>query len=109
MIYRVVLRRGRDPDFGNLPTGVGTGSFSCALNNEMLAMGFKAPKVKHLNPRAKFYFTEWGWEVFGRKLYTIAIQKGYSPKVIRLKNPKRCDVVYVDSYKVAILPRDKNG
>jgi hypothetical protein len=107
MIYRVVLRRGRDPDFANEPTGVGKWSFSSALNNEMLAMGFKAPDVKHVNPRARFYFTEWGWEVFGRKLYTLAIQRGYAPKVIRLKNPKRSDVVYVDSYQVAILPKKR--
>jgi hypothetical protein len=109
MIYRIILRHGRDPEFNNvaLPT-VGSASLSLAMDKEMRDMGFKPPK-KHFNMRAKFYFTELGWDTFGRKLYTIAIQKGYGPKVITLKNPKRSDTAYHDSYQVAILPRKGDG
>ena len=107
MIYRIVLRRGRYsyPDCKDVQPPVGAGSLSIVMNEEMMAMGFKPPNTKHINPRAKFYFTELGWDVFGRKLYTTAIQKGYAPKVIRLKSPKRCDTVYYDAYQVAILPK----
>ena len=56
-------------------------------------------------PRARFYFTEAGWERYGRHVYTAARARGHAIRVIRRKNPARSQIVYQDDYQVAILPR----
>jgi len=73
----------------------------------MTDMGLKPPKKKNINPRARFYFTEKGWNEVGRKLFDLACEQHYHPKIIRLKNPKRSDVVYADPYQVAVLPNKR--
>jgi hypothetical protein len=59
------------------------------------------------NPRARFYFTELGWQTYGRFVYDSATQLGHTVRVIRRKNPDPSQVIYRDPYQVAILPRKR--
>ncbi|HEY0736282.1 MAG TPA: hypothetical protein VGD69_15310 [Herpetosiphonaceae bacterium] len=69
------------------------------------------------NRRARFYFTEVGWQKYGRNVARHAKQAGHVVKVIRRKNPHPSQIVYQDRYQVAILPvpeptkraRDRQG
>jgi len=70
--------------------------------DEMNLLGLKPPRKK-INPRARFYFTEKGWDEIGRNLYDEIARQGYKPKIECRKNPKRSDCVYRDAYQVAIL------
>jgi hypothetical protein len=56
------------------------------------------------NPRARFYFTEAGWQKYGRPMYAAALQRGHTIRVVRRKNPAKSQIVYQDAYQVAILP-----
>ena len=80
------------------------GSVGLLLGNIMLSLGFKGPGKKNINPRARFFFTERGWELYGRKTLEVATKLGYEPRIERKKNPKRNQVVYCDQDQVAILP-----
>lgn len=70
---------------------------------------FKGPKKRFakFNHKGRFYFTERGYERFGRKLLDRAQARGRKVKVIRRKNPKRSDVTYADPYQVALLPNKR--
>jgi hypothetical protein len=57
------------------------------------------------NARARFWFTELGWDRFGRALVGEGRRQGYVVKVIRRKNPRRSQVVYADEWQMALLPR----
>lgn len=98
MIYRIILRNTCLPSWLH--------PFGNEFNDEMIKMGLKPPK-KIINQRARFYFTERGWDVCGRHLVKIAKRRGLYPKVIKRKNPKRSDVCYFDSLQVALLPLKK--
>jgi hypothetical protein len=64
--------------------------------------GIIAPDIG--NRRARFYFTQAGWEKVGRRLAAEAKRHGRSVKVIRRKEPKESQVVYRDELQIAILP-----
>ena len=57
------------------------------------------------NRRARFYFTERGWQKVGRLAAAEARRRGHVVKVIRRKQPRRSQIVYRDDLQVAILPR----
>ncbi|MET8143475.1 hypothetical protein ABZU32_24515 [Sphaerisporangium sp. NPDC005288] len=60
------------------------------------------------NRRARFWFTEEGWRVYGRDLAAGLRARGHTIRVIRVKNPARSQVIYRDRYQVALLPsRDR--
>jgi len=112
MIYRIRLSRDtpfykneddawNDKVSGHEPRRSGT-AFN--LSDEMDLLGLPPPKVKMKNRRARFYFTERGWDEFGRRLFAIAKKRGLNPTIVRKKNPKRSDVVYGDLWQVAVLP-----
>ena len=68
----------------------------------------RAPSIT--NYRTRFYFTEEGWQRYGRRTYRSGIEAGAQLKVIRRKNPRRSQVVYRDRWQVAILPeRDRDS
>jgi len=105
MIYRIRLSRDSsvikdEKIIGYEPHRTGT-AFN--LDDEMMILGLPPPKVK-INHRARFYFTEKGWDDFGRELFAIAKRRGLNPTIVRKKNPKRSDVVYGDVWQVAVLP-----
>ena len=69
----------------------------------MLPRELPGPSIS--NRRARFYFTELGWQRIGRFVATNAGRRGYVVKVIRRKQPSRSQIVYRDDLQVAILPR----
>jgi len=99
MIYRLVLREGYTDDNST------KGKVAHFFNEQMTALGLNPPKKKNINPRARFYFTKWGWNKVGRKLAKMAEARGFWVRVEQRKNPKRSQVVYFDSYQVALLPK----
>jgi hypothetical protein len=76
------------------------GAFTAGLSEGLDDIPF--PHIT--NPRARFYFTEAGWQKYGRPMYAAARQRGHTIRVIRRKNPTKSQIVYQDSYQVAILP-----
>ena len=77
-----------------------------------LPMRFKAPR-KSFSRRARFYFTEKGWDLYGRDIckeaYQYAYRNGHNFRVIRRKNPHRGEVAYRDDIQVALLPKRRGG
>lgn len=61
------------------------------------------------NPRARFWFTEQGWDRVGRALVAEGRRRGYVIKVIRRKNPRRSQIVYQDDLQLALLPLKAPG
>lgn len=79
--------------------GVGAGTVLGAFFTEV---NLKAPRNLHKNVR--FYFTEFGWDMYGRKLLRLAMQSGFETKVKSVKE-KSVDVFYRDIWQVAVRPR----
>jgi hypothetical protein len=78
---------------------LGAGS---TLGGVMWELHLPAPDFD--NPRARFWFTERGWDRFGRAVVREGHRRGYVVKVIRRKNPRRSQIVYADEWQVALLP-----
>jgi hypothetical protein len=68
----------------------------------MFLHGLRAPLIQ--NPRARFYFTERGWNKVGRFVAGYARKKGFLMQVIRRKNPSASQIVYQDDRQMALLP-----
>jgi hypothetical protein len=68
----------------------------------VLGFDMKLPHIT--NPRARFYFTEAGWEQVGKTVAANARREGRIVKVIRRKNPEASQIVYQDALQVAIIP-----
>jgi hypothetical protein len=77
-----------------------TGAGQC-FGNIMFARGLRAPLIQ--NPRARFYFTERGWDKVGRFVASDARKKGFLMRVIRRKNPPASQIVYQDDFQIALL------
>jgi hypothetical protein len=60
------------------------------------------PTISH--PRARFWFTEEGWQCYGRRVAAAAAASGRPYRVVRRKNPPESSVVYRDRWQVAVLP-----
>ena len=77
-----------------------------------LPMRFNVPR-KSFSRRARFYFTEKGWDLYGRDIckeaYQYAYRNGHNFRVIRRKNPHRGEVAYRDDIQVALLPKRREG
>jgi hypothetical protein len=72
------------------------------LGSMMWALHLPAPAIA--NERARFWFTERGWDRFGRALANEGRRRGYVIKVIRRKNPHPSQIVYADAWQMALLP-----
>ncbi|MEU7895804.1 hypothetical protein AB0B45_23470 [Nonomuraea sp. NPDC049152] len=59
------------------------------------------------NRRARFWFTEEGWGVYGRDLTAGLRAHGHTVRVIRIKNPAKSRVIYRDRFQVALLPTER--
>jgi hypothetical protein len=68
----------------------------------MFLHGLRAPLIQ--NRRARFYFTERGWDKVGRFVARHARRKGFLTQVIRRKNPAASQIVYQDELQIALLP-----
>lgn len=84
-------------------TGAGYG----LLADVMMAHGLHAPVVT--NARARFYFTEAGWQQVGRHVAAAARRLGHVVRVLRRKNPAPSQVIYRDPLQVAVLPAKDAG
>ena len=77
-----------------------------------LPMRFNVPR-KSFSRRARFYFTEKGWDLYGRDIckeaYQYAYRNGHNFRVIRRKNPHRGEVACRDDIQVALLPKRRGG
>ena len=107
MIYRILIdtvkyemdatmKRVLEYPSGTNLRGVFTAGFSQGLDD--------IPFPHLTNPRARFYFTEAGWQKYGRRVYAAARKRGHTIRLIRRKNPAKSQIVYEDVYQVAILP-----
>lgn len=67
-------------------------------------MGFDVKLPRITNHRARFYFTEAGWEQVGKVVAANARREGRVVKIIRQKNPEASQIVYQDELQVAIIP-----
>lgn len=79
-----------------------------ALGGAWMKGGSNAPlgdlPMPHIhNRRARFWFTEEGWRVYGTGMAAGLRARGHIVQVIRVKNPARSRVVYQDRYQVAML------
>lgn len=115
MIYRIILSRIRkDLTTGKLKTFRGGLFSSDALTDDdsvffnflLNDLGVKPPKRMN-NPRARFYFTEAGWNHVGKVVMEEINKKNYTAKIIKLKNPRPSNIYYSDAYQVAILYGEK--
>ena len=77
-------------------TGVGE-----CFGQIMFACGLRSPSIQ--NPRARFYFTERGWDKVDRSVAGYARKKGFLMRVIRRKNPPASQIVYQDDFQIALL------
>jgi len=65
-----------------------------------------APPGKKIGKNCRFYFTEKGWEKYGRATVAACQRVGQRYRVICIKE-KPVDVFYRDEYQVAVRPRRK--
>lgn len=77
-----------------------TGAGDC-FAEVMFLRGLRAPLIQ--NSRARFYFTERGWNKVGRFVAAHARKKGFLMRVIRRKNPAASQIVYQDALQIALL------
>ena len=111
MIYRILIDNWTlrwNPELGRCDRWVAErlggpgGSHGRGLADHMYEIGLPAPYVA--NERTRFYFTEHGWDVYGRELAAEGRRRGHVVKVIRRKNPRRSQILYCDAVQLAILP-----
>ena len=110
MIYRIIgeterYRWAKDDD-GYDVVKRETGTLAGAMIAGFGTFGdLKAPPVR--NHRARFWFTEAGWEKYGRDVMADAMRSGRVYRLLRRKNPPGSAVVYRDKWQVAVLPLGK--
>ena len=104
MIYRVLCNSvtiaPRQPDQPEVV--LQNGQLMGAHMAGVLGFDMKLPHIT--NPRARFYFTESGWEKVGKDVAANAQREGRVVKVIRRKNPEASQILYQDALQVAIIP-----
>jgi hypothetical protein len=81
-----------------------TGAGVC-FGDIMSAHQLCAPLIQ--NRRARFYFTERGWDKVGRFVAGEARKQGFQMKVIRRKNPPASQIIYRDDLQLALLPLNR--
>lgn len=73
------------------------------LSGLMDQLGIRPPKRLY-NRKARFYFTEAGWQRAGRLIAAEAKQKSHVVRVIRRKEPDASQILFRDELQVAVLP-----
>ncbi len=63
---------------------------------------------KPINKNCRFYFTEKGWDVYGRAIVKVCQQVEQEYRVIRIKE-NSVDVFYEDEIQVVVRPRKKRS
>ncbi len=78
------------------------------LSDVMFRLDLPVPD-RRSSHRARYYFTERGWDRFGRAIVAVALQRGHTVKVIRRKNPRPSQITYADEWQVALLPPNRRS
>ena len=107
MIYRILIDTIRDLEWNpqdgrRIETRAFGGPFQGMSRAGNALLDLK-PGRDH-SPRARYFFTEAGWDRFGRELAEDARKGGHIVKVIRRKNPRPSRIGYRDHWQVAVLP-----
>jgi hypothetical protein len=110
MVYRLLIdtiNAKRDLETGQWrdePSGTNLrGVFTAGLSEGLGDIPY--PHIT--NERARFYFTEAGWQTYGRHVYAAAVRRGHQIRLIRRKNPAKSQIVYQDTYQMALLPEKR--
>ena len=106
MIYRVltgaIIEFWSEADRSHIRYESPMAGAGSTLGGLMWALHLPAPDFD--NPKARFWFTEAGWDQVGRELVAEGRRRGYVIKVIRRKNPRRSQIVHQDAWQLALLP-----
>lgn len=62
--------------------------------------------TRRISKNCRFFFTEKGWDVFGRKIIRACQASGQEYRVIRIKEHS-VDVFYKDEYQAVVRPLRK--
>jgi hypothetical protein len=65
-----------------------------------------APR-KMVRKNGRFYFTEKGWDKYGRKVVAACMKHGYEYRVLATEEHD-VDVIYEDDIQVVIRPKGKH-
>lgn len=102
MMYRLIV----DECLEGIPSG--NGRLVGLMNSHFLSgmmdrLGLVYPSIQ--NVKARFYFTEAGWQHAGRVIAGEARRRGHVVRVIRRKEPDSSQVIYRDKLQLAVLPK----
>ena len=105
MIYRIIGETDRLRWTDEEPPRLvrATGTLTGAMRADFICLSLPAPKGR-INERARFWFTEAGWAMYGKPTLDTAMQSGRTYRLLVRKNPPRSAVVYRDKWQVALLP-----
>lgn len=112
MIYRIIGESERwkwvedeqgEPDLVPV-TGEMKGAFHADLSWFWFDGIDQLPAPSSVNRRARFWFTEAGWDKYGRQVLADAMRSGRTYRLLVKKNPPSSAVVYRDRWQVALLP-----
>jgi hypothetical protein len=80
----------------------------CGVGNEQVTdawIRLNNPR-RVINKNGRFYFTEAGWDQYGRQTVAACIRSGEEYRVLAVKEHD-VDVIYKDEYQVCIRPKHK--
>ena len=100
LIYRIEFDRAYEVEYGD-KTGKIYSILGEWFSERMAEEGLRVPNRFH--PRARFWFTEQGWQKVGKKIAEDMNKLGAYTKIKKQKNPKKGDVYWSDPYQVALL------
>lgn len=106
MIYRIIGETDRLRWTGEEPPRLvrATGTLMGAMYADFTSSWTDLPAPSRVHPRARFWFTEAGWDKYGRETLAEAMRSGRTWRLLKRKNPPRSAVVYRDRWQVALLP-----
>lgn len=107
MIYRIIgaARRWRITEEGGWEEY--DGPLMGAMYANLGEMGDLPLPPHPVNPRVRFWFTEQGWQDYGRHIIAQARERGRVFRLLMEKDPPASRVAYKDQWQLALLPPDK--
>jgi len=97
-----------DPTFGKVTYRGIFGIMGCGII-DVIEAWIDIPKApKYLNKNCKFFWTEVGWNKYGRKVIIECKKHNVRFRIINIKE-KSCDIFYKDKDQVAVRNRTKRN
>jgi hypothetical protein len=78
----------------------------CGFSNELVVdawFGLHVPR-KRINKNGRFYFTELGWEKYGRAVIKACMESGQEYRVLAVEEHD-CTILYKDEVQVVLFPK----